>query len=204
MTSAVLPLHRARWSTPRSDRFSAEKPKFKVSKGTHHLLVALHLRLANRNGLLTALLALCVVSLAAATVLVAFQAVHIGAPLISPSSAGLEPHRVLLATHNRLAWWVGQTLGPQAKGVEKEQTLLLDTKASLSNCMARHSASISACSSIQHALQHWVKPSRLMVCSRHTAPPALCALIEFTTNVRAGPAINPSSRAAEQVTHWAH
>jgi len=107
MTSAVLPLHRARWSTPRSDRFSEEKPEFKVSKGTHHLLVALNLRLAHRNGFLTALLALCVVCLAAATVLVAFQAGHIGGSLIRQSSAVLEPHRVLLATHNRLAWWVG-------------------------------------------------------------------------------------------------
>ncbi len=75
--------------------------KYRVSRGKHHLLVSLQLRLGlRRSCMLITIQCLGFLLLAAAVALLAQ-----GRSLFASSgSLDKEQHKLLLASHNRLAW----------------------------------------------------------------------------------------------------
>jgi hypothetical protein len=94
-------MHRDRWTSPGRAAEFKEKPINKSFKGRNHLLVSLEVKLARHRWLHVTLQLLGFFILTAAVLLLARHG------LLGTSTdrqLKREQHRLLLATHNRLAW----------------------------------------------------------------------------------------------------
>jgi hypothetical protein len=99
-----LPLHR-RWAGPTTDRFAPAKPRRRHFRGKHHLLVSVELGLSKYRCLTVSVQCLGLAFLLAAVLLLAQSELgRTGFTGFSSKPVSAEQHRILLATHNRLAW----------------------------------------------------------------------------------------------------
>lgn len=116
MTRNALPVYRRQWSEDSSlgpDHPTQEKhAKYRVSRGKHHLLVSLQLKLGlGRSCTLITVQCLGLLLLLTGALLLAQGELYRAASGSKPLDA--EQHRLLLATHNRLAWYVALSPGVQ-------------------------------------------------------------------------------------------